>query len=246
MTIAIMQPTYLPWLGYFDLISQADVFVFLDSVQFERQSWQQRNRIKTRTGSQWLTIPVRHSFGQVICDVRIASDRDWRRQHYNSLIASYARAKFWQLYEKELKSLYTIEWAALADLNIHIIGMICSICGVRQNSVRASSLGPIDGRKADALVEVCRRLGGDTYLSPPGALDYLAADEAFADANISLIFQQYEHPVYQQLHGAFVPYMSAVDLLLNVGPSTAEVVASGRRKPRTASELVLNCTVPKL
>jgi len=232
-----MQPTYLPWLGYFDLIAQTDLFVFLDNVQFEHQSWQQRNRIKTRTGPQWLTVPVQHSFGQLIQEVRIVSDQAWRRRHYQALISNYGHAPYWRQYESEIRALYNADWVDLVELNIRTISVLSLMAGVPLKSIRASSLGPPTGRKGAALVELCRRAGARAYLSPIGALAYLQGDPSFEEAGIALLFQQYEHPGYPQLHGAFLPFLSIVDLLLNTGSGAAETVVKGRRPPKTAAQL---------
>ena len=238
MRAVIMQPTYLPWLGYFDLVDQSDVFVFLDNVQFEKQSWQQRNRIKTAQGPAWLTVPVLHSFGQIIRDVTIRDSANYRHKHWMSILSNYSRGAAWKAVGDLFKESYERPWEKLAELDIHLITTMAAVMGLETRFVRASEMPAPEGRKADMLVDMCRHLGADTYLSPMGARDYLADDAAFRAAGMRLEFHAYEHPTYPQLFGAFAPYMSAVDLLLNVGGGSAtEVMRSGRRSALLLSEL---------
>jgi hypothetical protein len=226
-----MQPTYLPWMGYFDLIDQSDVFIFLDTVQFEKQSWQQRNRIKTANGPLWLTVPVYQSLKQKIVDVRIDNTKNWRRNHSMSMVNSYRRSPFWTDYWPQLEAAYGQDWNLLVELNIHLIGILCEMLLLKPRFVRASDMPNIEGEKTKLLIDICRKLGADTYLSPLGSRAYLESDAEFRKVEISLLFHQYEHPIYPQLYGPFLPHLSIVDLLLNVGPKAIEAIRSGRRKP---------------
>jgi hypothetical protein len=234
--LVVMQPTYLPWLGYFDLIDQADVFVFLDTVQFEKQSWQQRNRIKTTGGPTWLTVPVNHSLGTTIRDVAVSDLTKYRHKHWMSIMSSYGRAAMWKQHSEVFKQSYERTWSRLADLNIHFISVLSTLLRVDAKFVRSSEMPAIDGRKGDMLVRMCQHFGADTYLSPIGARDYLKDDAAFREAGIRLEFQVYEHPTYKQLFGDFVPFMSAVDLVLNEADAPT-IVRAGRRPAVTVSEL---------
>jgi hypothetical protein len=229
-----MQPTYLPWLGYFDLIDQSDVFIFLDTVQFEKQSWQQRNRIKTAIETQWLTVPVYRSLKQKIMDVRIDNTKDWRRNHWMSLVNNYHGSSFWSSYSSRLESTYHQHWDRLAELNIFLIKTLCETLDLRPRFVRTSELPILQGKKAELLVDLCKIFGADTYLSPAGSQVYLESDAPFRSDGISLVFHQYEHPTYPQLYGEFIPYLSVVDLLLNTGPQALGVIRSGRRPSKPA------------
>jgi hypothetical protein len=235
---AVMQPTYLPWLGYFDLIDQSDVFVFLDTVQFTKQSWQQRNRVKTPQGAAWLTVPVHQSLGQKITDVGIREPEKFRHKHWSSIVANYGRTPFWAAVSPRFKALYEQPIDKLCELNIAIIQAIADELKLTTLFVRTSELPPIEGHKADMLVNLCRYLEVDVYLSPMGARDYLTDDAAFTAAQQRLEFHVYQHPTYPQLFGEFVPYMCALDALFNAGPEeTARLMRSGRRPSLSVTQL---------
>ncbi len=240
MKAAISQPTYLPWLGYFDLIDQVDAFVFLDAVQFEKQSWQQRNRIKTPAGLQWLTVPVVFNgrFGQMIHQVEIR-DREFWRKHLRSIEVNYGRAAFFDRYYPELaKGLPP--WAStgsLAELTMETIRWFCGVLGIQIKLTTSSALSQ-PGRRSELLVNLCRALGADEYLSPLGSAVYLCDDlPKFSSAGIEVKFQHYEHPEYRQLFPPFLSYASALDILFNEGPRAMEIIRSGRRPAYLPSEL---------
>jgi WbqC-like protein family len=236
MIVSIMQPTYLPWIGYFDLIDQSDAFVFLDTVAFSRQSWQQRNRIATPQGPLWLTVPVQRHPDQPIAEVTIDNGRPWRRKHWASLEMNYRRAPFWPEYSPALEHIYDREWTSLAQLNSELIRALADLAGVAANFVPASALGELGGGRDGRLVEICRHLGGDAYLSPMGALAYLETDTGFAAAGIDLTFQNYHHPVYRQPGTGFQAHLSFLDALMNLGPEAASVMRDGRRPSHTLAQ----------
>jgi len=230
--IAISQPAYLPWLGYFDLVGQVDMFVLLDCVQFEKQSWQQRNRIKTPLGLQWLTVPVvfRGHFGQQIKDVAIR-DLEFVRRHLKSVELNYRRANFFERYFPELKEilLSSVKESGLAALNTRLIRWFCEELGIQTPIVPSSALNQ-QGRRSELLVNLCRAAGADSYVSPLGSAAYLLADlELFSKADIEVTFQHYEHPVYRQLFPPFCPQASALDLLFNHGGESSLILLSGRK-----------------
>jgi len=242
MILAVMQPTYLPWLGYFDLIDQSHVFVFHDNVQFEKQSWQQRNRIKTSQGGQWLSVPVYQSSTQTIIEVsivQIGTIADWRRKHWKSLATSYQKAPFWSTYGPVLEEVYQRKWEKLSELNIHLIHLFSRWLGLSSRVVRASELPSLPLARAERLVALCKMFEADVYLSPAGSRSYLESDELFQKNGISLVFQQYDHPEYPQLHGGFISHLSVLDLLMNCGPSALEIIRSGRKKWKKCSEMVV-------
>lgn len=230
MIAAIMQPTYLPWIGYFHLLDQADVFVLLDDVQFEKQSWQQRNRIKTPNGPQWLSLPVAKRFPQRIDEAVLVSPPDWRDKHWKAISQNYRKAPYWGEYGPGLETLYAREWGLLAGLNIALISWLRECFGIPTPMVRASEL-PSQGKRVDLLLSLCAHLGADTYLSPAGAAGYIEEDNRFAAHGIALLYQRYEHPVYGQINGPFESHMAALDLLFNQGPGSLAVIRSGGRDP---------------
>lgn len=245
MIVCIMQPTYLPWIGYFDLIDQSDAFVFLDTVAFNRQSWQQRNRIASsqtsfpprhQQGPIWLTVPVRRVSDQAIKDVEIDNSRPWRRKHWALIETNYRRAPHFTDAAPALAPVYERDWERLAELNVALVRSLCDLAGIEGTFVHASAMPEAEGAREQRLVDICRALGADTYLSPLGALDYLQTSTGFADAGIDLRFQAYEHPVYAQPDAEFTSHLSFLDALFNVGPSVASVVRHGRRPSHTLAQ----------
>ncbi len=227
--VAIHQPQYVPWLPYFDKIDAADVFVYLDNVQYQKNGVQNRNRVKTAGGPVWLTVPVHASRRLSIQRTPIAGDR-WVRKHVATLLQSYARAPFRDWVE-DLSVLLERPWTNLSDLDVAVTEWMCDRLGLTTPRIRASSLGPIDGRAQDLVIGLCRQLGARTYLSGPGARAYQREQE-FGKAGLRLEYQVYQPPAWPQCHPAlgFLPSLSALDLLLNVGPSALEVLRRGRRR----------------
>jgi hypothetical protein len=231
MRVAICQPTYLPWLGYFDLMDQVDIFVLLDTVQFEKQSWQQRNRIKTPTGLQWLTIPVvfRGRLGQKIHEVQIR-DLEFKRNHLRAIELNYARAPFFQKYFPEMSAIFAEVGAdaRLASLNRRLIEWIAGILGIRTRLVVASSLDE-DGKRTQLLANICKRLGATQYVSPIGSAEYLLGEVSILEnSGVEVLFHNYEHPEYEQLFPPFLTFASVLDLIFNEGERSMNVIRSGR------------------
>jgi hypothetical protein len=231
MKIAISQPAYLPWLGYFDLIDQVDSFVLLDSVQFEKQSWQQRNRIKTPTGLQWLTVPVvfRGHFGQRIVDVKIR-DLKFTRNHLRAIELNYRRAPFFQRYFPEFAEiLQSCSGEMLQQLTHQLILWFSGALGVRTKILKSSEL-EAEGKRSELLVGLCRLFRAEFYLSPLGSAAYLMDDlQLFSHAGIEVGFQHYEHPKYRQLFPPFQSHASILDLIFNEGENSLSIMRSGRR-----------------
>jgi hypothetical protein len=230
MIAVIMQPTYLSWIGYFDLMDNADVFVLLDAVQFEKQSWQQRNRIKTaKESAAWLTVPVLHDLGQKINAVKINNAQPWRRKHWKTIEQEYQRSAYWARYKDGLAAIYSQPWENLMELNIALIEFIRQQLGIKTRLIKASEI-PVSGEKVGLLVNICHHLKADVYLSPVGSACYIEPDNIFGAGGITLRYHRYEHPAYTQLYSGFLPFMSALDLLFNEGPKSLEIIRSGRLK----------------
>jgi hypothetical protein len=232
--IAIAQPTYLPWLGYFDLLDQVDHFVLLDTVQFEKQSWQQRNRIKTPTGLQWLTVPVvfRGRLGQRIVDVEIREPEFWR-DHLRAIELNYRRAPFFDCYFEPVSDLMrsATSHLNLSKLTITMLRWLAGIIGIKTPLIASTEL-QVDGKRTDLLAAICGATGATEYLSPLGSAEYLLNELAvLTDRGIEVSFQHYEHPVYQQLFPPFEPFAWVLDLLFNEGSRALEVIRNGRRQP---------------
>lgn len=229
MIVSVHQPQYIPWLGFFDKVARSDKFVFLDNVQYKEREFQNRNRIRTSRGSLWLTVPV-ISGGrgrQVIKDVRIDNSVDWGKEHMLSLKASYGRAPYFKEYFPFFEALYSKRWDSLAELNVDILSYIFKELNITTPVMLESGMG-VKSRKTERIIDICRLLKADEYLSGAGGKDYLDEDR-FADAGIRLVYQRYEHPVYRQQFmrsgDDFIPYMSVLDLLFNEGPKSKEVLS---------------------
>lgn len=223
-TLVVLQPGYLPWLGFFNQMARADVFVYYDDVQYDKHGWRNRNRIKTQSGPQWLTVPVLHHGRGMpsILEAEIDRRRPWARKHVASLRQAYARAPSAAQYLPELEELLCRPWERLVDLDIALVAVMCRWFGLSRRIERSSQLG-IPGEQSERLVRICQHFGARTYLSGSAARVYL--DTALFERNgIAVEWQDYVHPVYRQLHGDFVPYLSAIDLLLNCGGESLSVL----------------------
>lgn len=230
-TIAIMQPTYLPWIGYFAMIDRVDEFVFLDSVQFEHRSWQHRNKIKSSVGVQLLTVPVQIKGNRSarIADMKILKDEEFQRKHLASIEHSYNKTDFYSDYAEEFKRLMNLHCGGtIADLTIALTMFLANALGIRTPMLRASTMNTA-GRRAELLSNICKERGADRYLSAPGSRDYLEMSDDFERNKISVRFHEYAHPVYRQLYGEFTPYLSIVDLLFNCGSDSLAILKAGVR-----------------
>lgn len=226
MVVSIHQPQYLSWLGYFSKIDRCDKFVLLDNVQFKKNEWQNRNRIKTAEGWQWITVPVLHKFLQKISDVEINNTVQWGKKHLNALVTNYSKAPFYNEYIGFFEQTYSQEWKYLADINIHIIHYLVKALGISDTElVMASSLESREG-PTERLIDLCKQLGGDEYLSGKDGAKYMDLEE-FEKEGVGVIFQDYKYPQYPQLFGSFEPYMSILDLLFNCGSESLSILRKG-------------------
>jgi len=222
MRCVILQPSYIPWRGYFDLIHRADVFVFFDDVQYDKNGWRNRNRIKTPEGTVWLTIPVPQRgivSGKVPINAVTPIGQTWARDHFEALKRSYASAPCFD--ERWLRSLYTDPSALLADFTISTTIEISARLGIRDTRFLRSSELKAAGSKTDRLIEILREVGATHYLSGPSARDYIQP-EKFADAGIALEWITYDYPEYPQLYPPFDPFVSILDLLFMTGPEASQ------------------------
>lgn len=218
MRIAVLQPGYLPWLGFFEQMARVDRFVIYDDVQYDRGGWRNRNRVKTARGVRWLTVPVHAPYRDAarVMDVRIDNRTDWRRKHLLTLLQSYARAPHLARYAGLLEETYARTWESLVELDLHLVGSLAALLGIDPGKmVRASTLG-VAGEREERLLGICARLGADAFYEGAAGRGYLDAGR-FAAAGVRLEYQEYRHPVYPQLHGDFVSHLSVVDLLFNCG-----------------------------
>ena len=222
MILAAHQPQFLPWLGYFDKMRRADVFVLLDDVQFKKNEWQNRNSIWSRQGPQWLTVPCLQQFPQEVRAVEINNTVAWRLKQERTLKQTYAKARHFERYWKPWQDMYARFWDRLLDLNLYTIETLAAALGVTTRRELSSALG-VEGNATARLVEICRKLGADVYLAGSGGRAYMEL-ELFERAGIKVVFQDYVHPQYPQFSGPFLPNLSAIDLLFHCGSEAAKIL----------------------
>ncbi len=228
MIISVHQPQYLPWLGFFDKIQRSDCFVFLDNVQYKKREFQNRNKIRTKDGWIWLTVPVvtKGLYTQKIKEVMIDNSLGWSSNHLKSIRLNYIHSPFFKAYFDFFEKLYSRQWVKLVDLNIYIIREICKFLGIDKEIHLESDLN-ISSQKTERIIDISKALKADSYLSGEGGRSYL--DEAeFSKANIKLIYQGFSHPEYEQSYESFIPYMSIIDLLFNKGKESLVILKGNR------------------
>lgn len=224
-TVAIIQSSYIPWKGYFDVIDLADEFVLYDTVQYTRRDWRNRNRIKTAQGPQWLTIPVRATRAQRVCDAEI-SDPDWAERHWRTLSHVYARAPYFAEYRDEIQTLYmgTAE-RRLSAVNERFIRALCALLGITTPIVHSADDTGHD-TKTERLVSICVRAGASEYLCGPASRDYIE-EWRFDEAGIAVAYADYSgYPEYPQLFGPFLHEVTVLDLIFNTGPDARSYMKS--------------------
>lgn len=228
--VAILQSNYIPWKGYFDLLNSVDDFIFYDEVQYTKNDWRNRNRIKTAQGVQWLTIPVRQErLAQKISETRVYSP-DWSTRHWRTLAQNYSHAPYFELYRSQLQELYCGPNSEfLSQINQRFIRVLNELLGIRTRLHSAADFA-VHGDRTARLVQLVQAVGGTEYVSGPAAKAYLEADR-FAQAGIGLTWMSYEgYPEYRQLHGPFAHHVSVLDLLLNEGPEASRYMLSFSRQ----------------
>jgi len=224
--VAIHQPQYLPWLGYFDKLDSADVFILLDTVQFKKHEWQNRNRIRTSDGWQWLTVPIIDRFPERIDCVEINTRTDWQRKHCQALRLHYGRAPFWDPLGPQLVALLEGPCVRLRELNVAVTDLLCRQLGIKTPRILASRLSAQED-PTDRLIDLCRAAGGTAYLAGQSGPAYMDVGR-FAKAGIDVQVQAYTHPQYPQRYQPFVSHLAVIDLLFNCGPESLDVLRSGR------------------
>lgn len=224
--ISAHQPAYLPWLGYLEKIIRSDVFVYLDCVQFEKNSYINRNKIKTPAGELWLTVPVNQKghMSDTIQNLTISNMTPWRKKHWQSIIQNYSKAPFFPSYREILSSFYEREWVYLSDLCYQMMIFLLGELGVKTKIVKQSEI-EVAGTKQELIMNLCKYFNADHFLFGALGKDY-AEEQKFRSENISISFQDFYSPIYKQLHGDFVPNLAFLDALLNLGPQELKTLLS--------------------
>jgi len=237
--IVIMQPTFLPWIGWFDLLDQADVFILLDDVGFSKQSWQQRNRIVGNNGLQYVTLPIKTAgrMGQLICDTELDGS-NFANKIIRTVRSNYAKSKYFNEYFDAFCSvlLKGVSTGKLLDVNYLLITWLQNEIGIDKEFIFSSKLD-VGGNRSGHVINLCKKVGAHNYISPAGAEKYLLDDhELFNASSINVNLHVYEHPEYEQCRKPFMAYASALDLIMNKGKESLKIIRSGRRPFRTLSE----------
>lgn len=220
MNVSIHQPQYLPWLSYFLKIEESDLFIVLDTVEFQKNGLQNRNQVKTAQGAQWLTVPVRQRLGQIIRNVKIDNNSDWRRKHWQTIQQCYRKAPHFGAYEKHLEDLYAREWGTLNDLNVELMTLMLCWMNIRTPIVRSSHM-KATGAASDLVLNLCLEVGATHYLSGMGGNNYLRP-ESFEKAGVEIVYRPVLLPdAYPQTfpQAGFINCLSALDIVLNCGDS---------------------------
>ncbi len=231
MILAIHQLHYLPWLRYFHKIASADVFAVLDNIQFNKNGWQNRNKIKTAEGDQILTVPVMHKMGQSLTDVEIDAKQPWQRKHWGAISTHYRKAPFFKKHEPFLRDVYGRKWQKLNDLNYEMFFYFLKALGIRTRIVQSSQMN-LRGEATERLVNISRDLGAAEYLTGAFAAQEYLDENLFRQAGIGLRTHEFDCPVYPQLYPekGFIPELSILDLLFNCGSESLAVLMSSKEQ----------------
>lgn len=221
MLVSIHQPHYLPWLRYIDKIARSDVFILLDDVEFTKNGWQNRNRIKAAGGPLLLTVPVLHKAGQKIREVRIQPGVSWARRHWKSIVQCYRSAPFFDAYGPGLALFYEREWDSLLELGRAMLEHLLDVLGITTRVVVASELG-VTSTSSKRLVELVQAVGGTAYLTGAHALQAYLDAAVFQTAGVGLRVHRWECGEYPQRYPrcGFVPDLALLDLLFMRGPDS--------------------------
>lgn len=232
--ILITQPTFLPWLGYFDLIDQADILVFLDDVQLDKRSWQTRNKIKLNQDTQWISIPIlsKNLSKQTIKDTLINKNEFKINKVFNLIHHGYSKSEFYSQYKLKLCSMFEAyeHNFELIKLNLCLINFLLLNLGIRKKIFYSSSLN-IKTQRSNKIIEICKKFKCNSFISSYGSKNYLEEDiSLFRRNKIDVFLQNYHHPIYKQISEPFISHLSAIDLLFNEGPKSFGIIKSGREK----------------
>jgi len=224
--VSIRQPGYLPYMGFFKKIQTSDVFVYLDDTQYERSDWDNRNYIRTSQGSIVLTVPAFNKFGQKLNEVKIVNKENWSKKHVASIKLNYQKAPYFEKYWDNIEELLSKKWEKLIELNLALIKYFNSKLDLKSRTIKSSELD-VKLTSSERLLEICKKLDAKTYLSGSMGKNYLD-EKIFHDAGIDVVYENFVHPVYKQIHGDFIPNMAIIDLLFNEGENSKEIMSKSQ------------------
>jgi hypothetical protein len=231
MIVSVNQPAYLPWLGYFHRIAISDAHIVLDAVQFEKNGFTNRNKVRTHEGWCWLSVPVKTAgrFQELpISGLEIANEKAWAAKHWATLRFNYSKAPFFDQHARFFETVYARQWHKLSDLAREITEYLLSAFNIG-TKLRLSSDMKVFGKKDELVLNLCRQLGATVYLSGQLGKNYLR-EELFREQGITVRYHNYQHPTYRQVYPGFEPYTAAIDLLFNTGPESREILMKDQER----------------
>ncbi len=225
--ICVIQPSFLPWRGFFHLVQKSDIFVHYDDVRYSKHSWRNRNRIISSAGTIWMTVPVeaKGCLQKNVDEIKIANNLGWRQRILGQIITNYRKSPFFENYYPAIERILKSDWEYIADLDIALFDFICECLSLKRKTYRSRDLMITETDPVKNLIELCRHFGGTKYISGPSAQDYIKDSALFKERGIELEFFNYpEYPPYKQLYGSYDPQVSIIDLLFNVGGNAIEYI----------------------
>ena len=227
VTVAIHQPEHHPWLGFFKKMSQTDIFVFFDDVQYNSSGFQNRNYIKTNTGKTLLSVPVLSKFDSKINEIKIDKTKNWFKKHKKSIMINYSKTDFFEEYKNKIEEIYETEYEYLIELNTKVIKFFLNELKIKTKIIFSSSLN-LDSNSPKKILEICKKFNADKYISGVHwGLENLNLKE-FSDNQIKIEFQKFLHPIYKQCHSPFIPNLSTLDLILNEGENGRKILEKSK------------------
>lgn len=227
MRVAMIQPSYLPWLGYFEQMARVDEFIFLDDVQYTRKDWRNRNRIKTPYGAKWLTVPVRHApHATLINQIEINYLQDWRASHLNLLRENYRKARYYEEIMDLIATYFDKKFTLLSVLNMALTEGVANYLGLFIKTFLSSQLKTKSGDRNERIIDLCKWTKATTLYDGQSARNFID-DKRFQREGVEVTFQDYRHPEYRQFQGPFISHLSVVDLLFHYGPGSLPIIAQG-------------------
>jgi len=228
MIVTIHQPEYLPYIGFFERLAETDIFVILDDVGYQKNGFINRNKIKTKTGEKWITVPVLgRSPNKKINNVLIDNSKNWGASHWGSLFSAYSKTPYFYKYADFFKEVYSKKWELISDLDIYLIENINKFLGIDAKILKSSEMN-IKDTSTERLVKICQKLNADVYISGPGNEEHQVENDKFSKNKIGIEIRKFADLRYSQAFPelGFLPYMSIIDLLFNCGPKSLEIIKS--------------------
>tara|TARA_B100000029_G_scaffold39240_1_gene36745 strand:- start:625 stop:1308 length:684 start_codon:yes stop_codon:yes gene_type:complete len=226
----IRQPGYMPNIGFFKKIQSCEKFVFLDDSQFAKDKFDNRNKIRTLDGYRWITVPLqRPVFGKNLNEIDISNEYDWRKEHKDLIFESYNKTDYFSSYWNSLKNILDKNFSKLIDLNLELIHFFMTELKISTETILSSDL-KIFENKTQKLVSICSKLNATCYISGISGHDYLD-ENLFGEQKIKLIYENFIHPKYNQIHGDFIENMSIIDLVMNQGDTSMKILLDSKNIP---------------